>query len=162
MIINRLVLTLSVLVFSGVVVQADTSHQITMVLGVETYHLASKPEHNNDNQIIGLLYDRWFITRFKNSHTVESWGLGYALGDWQFKPLPDRSVTFETRFWAGVATGYGDRMYLHWGPLTLAFLPEVVAEVALSDRWTAGVSGLYIWTEAGGVWVSGLQLGYRF
>lgn len=150
------------MVCSSLSSQENETVEITLLTGIGTYHMSENPAHNNDNHIVGFLYNRWFITHYKNSHLGESWGLGYALGNWQYLPNPDSPFMFRTRMWTGVATGYGDRLLIHWGPLTLAFLPEFSTELELSEHWSTGFSGLYIPTDAGGVWVNGIQLSYRY
>jgi len=146
----------------SIMVEADNSDEISILVGVGTYHFSKDPEHNNRNDIIGLLTNNWFITRYTNSHKGESWGFGYTIGNWQVQPTQKYPVTLKSRIWAGAATGYGDRLKLHWGPFTMALIPEFATEIRLTDHWATGLSSLYIWTEQGGVLVNGVQLKYRF
>lgn len=137
-------------------------NEISLIFGLNSYHFSENPEHNNSNDIVGVLYKNWFLTRFTNSHHGQSWGFGRTLGNAIYHPDWSGNFQIRGRFWAGAATGYGDRLKIHYGPLTFAFLPEVALEYQINHRWSTGVSGLYIWTDKGGVWVNGLQVKYRF
>lgn len=143
------------------VAQADT---IGPWVGVNTYHFSREDPVNENNQIIGLRYNRWFGTRFDNSFNDPSWAIGYAA--WQHRrPLWGDYIDnwhYVLRLSPGVAYGYGDRFALSVGGFTPGVIPSVGLEWSLSRRWVLGSDVLYVWTERGGVLLQGIHLAWQW
>lgn len=133
-------------------------------LGVNTYHVSRSEPVNEDNNVIGARYNRWFGARFENSFHDPSWALGYAV--WQKRaPLPADWLErwrYTLRVSPGLAYGYGDRFALSVGGFTPGIIPSVGLEWSPTERWILGSDLLYIWTQEGGVLLQGIHLGWQW
>jgi hypothetical protein len=131
-----------------------------LMVGINTTHLSGDTSVNEQNQILGFQHDKWIVSRYVNSHSNTSWAVAYESLNTGLQIAP--KLNLSGSLWVGAATGYGDRLLLHLGPLTFAVLPEVQLLVDISSRWQIGATAIYIWTELGGVVVQGLVLKHQF
>lgn len=132
-------------------------------IGVKTYHLSRENPVNEQNQLVGVQYNRWFAARFENSFHEPSWAVGYAL--WQMeRPVISRypGWRYNLRLSPGIAYGYGDRLSLSVGGFTPGLIPSAGLKWKLSEEWQFGSDVLYIWTDDGGVLLQGLYLGWSW
>lgn len=139
---------------------SQSEAQQGLLIGINTFHISGDTSHNEQNQILAIQQNKWVLSHYINSHSDTSWAVAYESLNTGLQVVP--KLNLSGSLWVGVATGYEDRLLLHWGPLTFAALPEVQLLVDISSRWQIGVTALYIWTDAGGVVVQGLVLKHQF
>lgn len=132
-------------------------------IGLRTVHLNPQEPVNERNRLIGARFNRWFLAYFQNSFYDPSWAVGYAL--WQaepplFKHRNDWRYSF--RLSPGVAYGYREPLALSVGDFTPGLIPSAGLIWQFNERWQLGSDLLYIWTDDGGVLLSGISLNWQW
>lgn len=151
-----------IVLFQACYVYADESSQLTMWASVKTYHVdrANDDANFEQNQIKTIFYDRWFLGHFINSYRKESWLFGYQM--WHYE-LDWQPWQLQYGVSLAAATGYGRELATNVdGIVTLGVSPYFGMDYQVNDTWSVGADILYIPTDNGGVFVSGVSLGYSF
>ncbi len=140
---------------------AEKKNSVALNTSLFTWHLYRGQDFNEDNEVLGLLYNDWFFTRYHNSHFGTSYGFGYKWKEWQ-KPLGD-NLRLDTDLWFGTANGYDDVGFQNRiGQWVIVLLPTVELNWQISDSWSAGLNQLYVPTDQGGVFVTGALVYYHW
>ena len=131
-------------------------------VSTNTYHVDRANDEANfeQNQITSIFYDRWFFGSFINSYSRRSEILGYHY--WYYPHQKDQ-LFYHYGVSLAVATGYGRELATNVdGRVTLGISPFAGVKYFFTDKWALGADVLYIPTDNGGVFVSGVNLNYRF
>lgn len=144
--------------------QAVWASSVGPWLGVYTHHLSRDEPVNENNGLVGLRYDRWYLARFQNSFNEPSWVAGFTLWERNRPFLPEHTpnLSYSLRLSPGIAYGYGERLALTVHGFTPGLIPSAGLEWSFSERWFLGSDLLYIWTDDGGVLMQGVHLGWRW
>lgn len=146
-------------IFSLFPVQAqEKPYQLTLWQGVHTYHVDRSKDgaSNEENKISAIFYQDWFVGFFNNSYEKQSEIVGYRV--W-YKNWQTTNWQLDTGVYVALATGYDDNLATHIeGILTFGFSPYVGAYYQFAENYSFGVDSMYVPTDNGGVFVTGLGL----
>ena len=134
------------------------SSELTIWHSVNTYHVDRANDEANDenSKVITVFYNDWFIGSFNNSYSKRSEILGYKI--WK-KHWTFNKQQFETGFSIALATGYGRELWSNIdGIVTLGVSPSIGWSYRLSEDHKLGIDVLYLPTDNGGVFVSGINV----
>ena len=130
--------------------------------GVNTVHVRHDPEAGltEQNRITSIFYNRWYVGSFINSFSKRSEILGYHY--WYY-PHRQEDWFYHYGVSIAVATGYGRKLASNIdGRLTFGLSPFAGGKFFLNQKWAIGADVLYIPTDDGGVFVTGLNINYAF
>jgi hypothetical protein len=138
------------------------SNTLGLWTNIHSYHLSRENVVNEENQLLGLQWNRWFAGTFSNSFYQRSYVLGWCWlrGDWAVSHSSKWSVT--AKLSPGIAYGYGNRFLLSFWNLTPGLLPSAGFNYDVNEQLTLGAETFYVWSEQGGVLVTGLNASWHF
>ena len=155
-----------ILIFLGFSLHFSTNSQTRDILqvwhSVNTYHVDRANDEANfeQNAITSIFYNRWFFGSFINSYSRRSEILGYHY--WYYPNKKD-NVFYHYGVSLAIATGYGRELATNIdGVITVGISPFAGAKYFIDEDWAIGADILYIPTDNGGVFVSGVNINYAF
>ena len=129
--------------------------------GVNTYHVDRANDEANleQNKITAVFYRRWIFGTFINSYSRRSELLGYNLWYWGFD---EPKYHWHYGMSVAAATGYGRELATNIdGRITLGISPFIGIKYHFTDKLAVGVDSMYLPTDNGGVFVTGLNLSVK-
>lgn len=129
--------------------------------GVHTYHVdrANDEADFEQNQITAIFYRRWIFGTFINSYSRRSDLLAYNVF---YRGYDHTNLHWHYGMSVAAATGYGRELATNIdGRITIGISPFIGVKYHISNKWAVGIDSMYLPTDNGGVFVSGLNINYR-
>jgi len=141
---------------------AENSNYIGIWGNVHTYHLSRENKVNEENQLLGIQVNRLFFSTFDNSFDQRSYALGWRWLDYKFQFGKLKTLDWSIGLSPGLAYGYGNRFLLSFWNLTPGLIPSAGIEWNVTEQVQLGSEILYIWSEQGGVLMTGITAGWKW
>lgn len=103
-------------------------HEVSIGWSFYTIHFSGEfsgdgDKYNNNNNIIALSIDQWFVATFNNSHYDRSYSAGYTFRTPKWQPVGDDWYG-RANVMAGIVYGYDDQ-FINVGGFTPGIIPSV-------------------------------------
>lgn len=135
--------------------------ELTFWRGVNTYHVDRQNDNADDeqNRITAVFYNRWFVGFFNNSYSKPSEIVGYQA--WH-SSKKSNNWRWQYGLSVALATGYKDELASNLdGLLTFGISPYFGLKYQFNSDIALGLDSLYLPTDNGGVFVSGINFSVR-
>lgn len=152
-----IIFAISMLLTTALASFSVQAEQLSFWRGIYTYHVdRSGDAIDETNHMTSIGYNRWFVGAFKNSYSKQSEVIGYKawFHQWDFD-----NNKFEAAFYVAAATGYDKELWSNIdGLVTIGLSASLGWRYQLSSAYWIGADVLYLPTDNGGVFASGLNL----
>jgi hypothetical protein len=130
---------------------AQESVDISITLGLVTQHVNPGDNTNEVSNFIGLSYDKYSISRFKNSYNDETWFGGVNFRSPKLNIFKESEFYLQGNLYTGIVYGYKDHL-----PNLGGVTPILIPTIGLGYKWMC-LEMLYFPTPSGGLFSSALR-----
>jgi hypothetical protein len=130
---------------------AQESVDISITLGLVTRHVNPGDNTNEVSDFIGLSYDKYSISRFKNSYNDETLFGGVNFRSSKLNTFKDSDFYLQGNLYTGIVYGYKDHL-----PNLGGVTPILIPTIGLGYKWMC-LEMLYFPTPSGGLFSSALR-----